>query len=107
MNIQHSLEAAKTNDDRASGEENDKGQAHDCAVCHGHMAHMGQEKDKFIGGCLFVRILGACNGSCRLVSITLHSPRADETVLNAIAAARAESFIMLSSRVNFRCGTEK
>ena len=69
MDIYHSLEMTQSDEERASGEENDKGQAHDCAMCYGHMMHMGQKRDKGIVAFLCARILGARNGACWLVSI--------------------------------------
>ena len=70
MDVHDSLEMAKSDKDRASGHANDKSQAHDCAVCYGHMMHMGQKRDKSVisFSCLCARVLGACNGDCRPVS---------------------------------------
>lgn len=52
---------AKSNQEGASGEENNKGQAHDCAVCYGHMMYVVIERNK--GGGEGFRVLSVCSGS--------------------------------------------
>lgn len=113
MNVYRPLELAKTNDEGAGGEENDKGQAHDCAVCHGHLVKLGEERSELfqLGGFSSLlscartcsartpsRLLGACHGSCILVSISYFKGR-EEAIPNAMAVARAESFMLSRKRV--------
>ncbi len=101
MDIYHSLETAKSDYERASGEEDDKRQAHDCAVCYFCMAYAIQVWDQGRGNLIFStsRFLCACRGSCRLVIMVIHFTVRVETILSTRTAARAESFIFSSIRV--------
>ena len=104
MDIYHSLEMAQADEERASGEENDKCQAHDGAVCYGSIVHAVKERnnagwDRRLStiSSTITGSLGAREGSCRLVSITHLTAR--KAILSAIAAARAESFMLSRGRV--------
>lgn len=89
---------AKSNQEGASGEENNKGQAHDCAVCYGHMMYVVIERNK--GGGEGFRVLSVCSGSCRLVSV-VHFTTRKKAILRAITAARAESLILSRDRASY------
>ena len=95
---------AQADEERASGEENDKCQAHDGAVCYGRIVHAVQERDN-VGwdrrlstiSSTITGSLGTRKGSWRLVSITHLTAR--KAILSATAAARAESFMLSRGRV--------
>ena len=100
VDIYHSLEMAQADEERASGEENDKGQAHNGAVCYGSIVHAVQERndagwDRQLS--TVTGSLGTCEGSWRLVSITHLTAR--KAILSATTAARAESFMLSIGQV--------